>query len=144
VSDVRSCAIAAEPYAECRLGDTPATLAVPEQEVDVQYVVTAWDGTDGAAPERRQAARPVHLQGIAPLVEQGRVLVGGAILDDAGMMIGSVLIVDFERRDDLDECSATIRTRCGACGSASTSGRIASPLAPGSPVIRGIDFPSDT
>jgi uncharacterized protein YciI len=29
--------------------------------------------------------------------------VGGAILDDGGRMIGSVLVMDFETRDALDE-----------------------------------------
>jgi uncharacterized protein YciI len=70
--------------------------------VTVQYVVMAWDGTDDAAPERRQAARPTHLERIEPFVESGTCLVGGAILDDSGVMIGSVLIMDFDTRDDLD------------------------------------------
>jgi uncharacterized protein YciI len=68
----------------------------------VQYAVIAWDGTDPEAPSRRHEARPTHLDSIQPLVEAGNVLVGGAILDADGGMIGSVLIVDFEAREELD------------------------------------------
>jgi len=68
----------------------------------VQYVVTAWDGTDADAKSRRQAARPTHLERIRPFVDAGQILVGGAIVDDEGAMIGSVLLVDFDTRADLD------------------------------------------
>jgi uncharacterized protein YciI len=68
----------------------------------MQFVVTAWDGTDADAPARRLEVRPSHLEGIRPLVQRGNILVGGAILDDAGTMIGSVLLTDFDTREDLD------------------------------------------
>ena len=69
----------------------------------MQYVVTAWDGTDDGALDRRLATRPRHLERIEPFVESGNALVGGAILDDDGRMIGSVLVMEFETRDALDE-----------------------------------------
>ena len=69
----------------------------------MQYVVMAWDGTDNGAPERRLAARPTHLERIRPRVDAGEVLVGGAILGDDGAMIGSVLLMDFDSREALDE-----------------------------------------
>jgi uncharacterized protein YciI len=68
----------------------------------VQYVVIAWDGTDPEARPRRLAVRSDHLTAIRPLVDAGKVQVGGAILDGDGAMIGSVLIVDFETRGELD------------------------------------------
>ena len=68
----------------------------------MRYVVIARDGTDAEAKDRRASARPTHLEEIAPYVERGEVLVGGAILDDAGGMVGSVLLVDFASRADLD------------------------------------------
>ena len=46
--------------------------------------------------------RPTHLEAIAPLVEDGHVLVGGAILNDAGDMIGSMLLVEFPDRSGVD------------------------------------------
>jgi uncharacterized protein len=66
------------------------------------YVVIARDGTDAEAKERRLRTRPAHLDGIAPYVERGQVFVGGAILDETGAMVGSVLLVDFPSRADLD------------------------------------------
>jgi uncharacterized protein len=68
-----------------------------------QYLVIAYDGTDPEAPARRQAARPAHLEGVRPMVEAGQMIVGGAILDEAGRMIGSTTIVEFASRAELDD-----------------------------------------
>jgi hypothetical protein len=67
-----------------------------------QFLVIAHDGTDAEAAARRQAARPAHLASIAPLVGSGRIIIGGAILDDGGGMTGSALIADFPDRAALD------------------------------------------
>ncbi len=72
-----------------------------------QYVVTAHDGTDPDAMARRMAARPAHLANVKPLVEAGRIIAGGALLNDAGDMIGSVSLVDFPDRAALDQWLAT-------------------------------------
>ena len=69
---------------------------------DIRFVVMAWDGDDPDAKERRAAVRPVHLENIQPFVDDGHVLVGGAMLDDQGDMIGSTLVVEFDSRADLD------------------------------------------
>jgi uncharacterized protein YciI len=67
-----------------------------------QFLVIARDGDDAEALERRMAARPSHLEGIAPLVEAGHVLVGGAILDGQDRMVGSMLLTEFPDRAALD------------------------------------------
>src|ERR1700722_16497022 len=67
-----------------------------------QYVVIAYDGEDADALDRRMAVRQAHLANVAPMVEAGRLKAGGAILDDAGKMIGSVSILDFPDRAELD------------------------------------------
>ncbi len=72
-----------------------------------QYLVTAQDGTDSEAIARRMAARPAHMENIAPMVADGRLKAGGALLDDDGHMIGSVVIADFATRVDLDHWLAT-------------------------------------
>jgi uncharacterized protein YciI len=64
----------------------------------MQFLVVARDGTDEEAVERRMRVRPTHLEAIAPLVEDGHVLVGGAILNEADEMIGSMLLVEFPDR----------------------------------------------
>ncbi|MGA9160421.1 MAG: YciI family protein [Actinomycetota bacterium] len=68
----------------------------------MRYVVIARDGTDPQAKARRLAVRPAHLERVGPFVERGRVLLGGAILDDAGDMVGSVLLLDFATRQEVD------------------------------------------
>ena len=68
----------------------------------MQFLVMAKDGTDEGAIERRRRTRPTHLESIEPLVDSGNVLVGGAILNDAGDMIGSIVLVDFPDRKDVD------------------------------------------
>ncbi len=69
----------------------------------MQYMVTAYDGTDPEAPARRQAVRPAHLDGIRELKAAGNFIAGGAILNDAGEMIGSTVYVEFDSRSALDE-----------------------------------------
>ncbi|MBU6500069.1 MAG: hypothetical protein KGJ41_17925 [Rhodospirillales bacterium] len=73
----------------------------------MQYLVVAHDGTDAGAQSRRQAARPLHLAFIEPLVAAGRIMIGGPLLDDAGAMIGSAVIADFPTRDALDQWLAS-------------------------------------
>ncbi|HZN43446.1 MAG TPA: YciI family protein [Actinomycetota bacterium] len=68
----------------------------------MQFLVVARDGTDEGAVDRRMQVRPTHLEAIAPLVEDGHVLVGGAILNDDGDMIGSMLLVEFPDRSGVD------------------------------------------
>jgi uncharacterized protein len=68
----------------------------------MQFLVIARDGTDEDALERRRRTRPKHLDGIGPLVDSGNVLVGGAILSGSGDMVGSMLLVEFPDRADVD------------------------------------------
>ena len=68
----------------------------------MQFLVVARDGTDEAAVERRRRVRPEHLASIQPLVDEGHVLVGGAILSESGDMVGSMLLVEFADRAELD------------------------------------------
>ena len=72
-----------------------------------QFLVIAWDGTDGEAAARRAAARPAHLAVAAEMFADGRMKEGGAILNDDGTMIGSTCIVEFPNRARLDEWLAT-------------------------------------
>jgi len=62
------------------------------------YTVIARDGTDEEAPARRQAVRDQHLQGIAQHVESGVLQYAGALLNEEGVMCGSLLILDLPDR----------------------------------------------
>lgn len=48
------------------------------------------------AGELRRATREAHLAHLATVAD--RILVAGPLLDDAGVAIGSLLVVDFEDR----------------------------------------------
>ncbi|HBV87540.1 MAG TPA: hypothetical protein DEF42_13015 [Desulfosporosinus sp.] len=68
----------------------------------MQYIVTAYDGADENALERRLAAREEHLKSVEKRFKSGEHLYGCALLDDEGKMIGSVMIVDYPSRAELD------------------------------------------
>jgi uncharacterized protein YciI len=69
----------------------------------MHYLIIAHDGTDEKAPERRLAARDRHIASIERLKAEGRALYGAAILDIAGTMRGSILIVNFPSDEELRE-----------------------------------------
>jgi uncharacterized protein YciI len=69
----------------------------------MEFIVIARDGDDAEAPARRASVRDTHLAFIQPYVDRGQVLIGGAMLDNAGGMIGSCVLCDFESRERLEE-----------------------------------------
>jgi uncharacterized protein YciI len=54
------------------------------------FVIIGHDGPRGAA--LRPTVRPAHLENLRPLVEQGKVLVGGPFTDGSG----SLMVVEME------------------------------------------------
>lgn len=64
----------------------------------MQFVITAYDGAGMLA--RRMEVRPRHLEGMARIA--GHVLCAGGLLDEAGKMKGSVLVMEFRDREELD------------------------------------------
>ncbi|MFD2569189.1 YciI family protein [Spirosoma soli] len=69
----------------------------------MQYVIHAYDHTDTNALDRRMAVRPSHLDYVRQLKEKGQFLLGGALLNADGNMIGSMLILDLETEDQLND-----------------------------------------
>ncbi|MBD1395012.1 YciI family protein [Mucilaginibacter glaciei] len=67
-----------------------------------QYIVTGYDHKDEGALERRMSIRPHHLDGAKALKESGNYVLGGAVLNDEGKMIGSVMVLQFESEDGLE------------------------------------------
>ena len=65
----------------------------------MQFIVKAYDG-EGML-ERRMKVRPRHLEGMARLGKH--VICAGGLLNEEGKMKGSVLILDFDTREELDE-----------------------------------------
>ncbi|HOJ13134.1 MAG TPA: YciI family protein [Deltaproteobacteria bacterium] len=68
----------------------------------MQFLIIARDAADEHAVERRMQSREMHLKGIERLREEGAVLFGAAILDEEGVMRGSMLVVDFPDRQSLE------------------------------------------
>lgn len=66
-----------------------------------QYLITAYDHTDEGALQRRMNVRPHHLDGVRALKEKGNYVIGGAMLNDKGQMIGSTMIMQFENEEEL-------------------------------------------
>ncbi|MBI5009123.1 MAG: hypothetical protein HZB98_05635 [Bacteroidia bacterium] len=69
----------------------------------MQFILIAYDGTDQEALERRMKVRQEHLEKIEILKSRGEFLAGGAILDDDGKMIGSMIVYEFPDRNALDK-----------------------------------------
>ena len=61
-----------------------------------QYVIHAFDGKDSEALSRRLAVRPAHFENMSPYKAAGNFILGGAMLDDDGNMIGSTVVMQFE------------------------------------------------
>ena len=68
-----------------------------------QYLITAQDGKDDGALDRRKEVRPLHLAGAKKLKENGNFVIGGAMLDADANMRGSIMIVQFASQDDFQK-----------------------------------------
>ena len=64
----------------------------------MQFIIKAYDG-EGML-EKRMAVRPRHLEGMAEL--GSHVICAGGLLDQDGKMKGSVLVMDFPGKAELD------------------------------------------
>ena len=65
----------------------------------MQFIVKAYDG-EGML-DRRMEVRPRHLEGMKALGKQ--VICAGGLLDEAGRMKGSALVMEFPDRAALDD-----------------------------------------
>lgn len=73
----------------------------------MQFMVTAYDGKDDGALDRRLSVRDAHIEGAQQLKEAGHLIAGGAILDEADQMIGSTMFVEFDSKAELDQWLAS-------------------------------------
>ena len=62
------------------------------------FIITAYDAPD--CLDRRLAARKAHLDNLAD--HAAHLLCCGPMLDEAGNMKGSALMVEFDTREELD------------------------------------------
>lgn len=69
----------------------------------MHYIIHAYDHTDPDALDRRMAARPAHFNYVQQLKAKDQFVLGGALLDPDGKMIGSMLMLNLETEDQLNE-----------------------------------------
>ncbi|MBD3749464.1 MAG: hypothetical protein IE931_08205 [Sphingobacteriales bacterium] len=72
-----------------------------------QYLIYAWDGDDKQALERRMSIRQAHLAGGKQLKANGNFILGGAMLNAEGQMIGSTMILQFETEEEFEHWKNT-------------------------------------
>ena len=65
----------------------------------MQFVIRAYDG-EGML-DKRMEVRPRHFEGMERMKEH--TLCAGGMLDEDGKMIGSLLVMEFQTREELDE-----------------------------------------
>ena len=64
----------------------------------MQFIIKAYDGENML--DKRMEVRPRHLENMSRV--NGKVICAGGLLDDEGKMKGSVLIMEFESRSELE------------------------------------------
>ena len=69
----------------------------------MQFVITAYDGEGMLA--KRMEVRPLHLEGMERLKEH--LVCAGGLLDDEGKLKGSVLVMEFQNCEEVDEYLAS-------------------------------------
>jgi uncharacterized protein YciI len=68
----------------------------------MNFLIIAHDFRDPQALSRRQKHRPAHIEGVKRMKVEGTFVEGGAMLDDDGGMVGSMILVEFPSRADVD------------------------------------------
>ena len=70
-------------------------------------MLLAWDVPGESGVARRGELRAAHVEGVTERFHDGSVILGAGIYDDAGVVRGSVVILDCESRADVDSYLAT-------------------------------------
>ena len=68
----------------------------------MQFLIIANDFRDPDALARRLQQRPAHIEGVRRMKAEGTFLDGGAMLDEEGRMVGSMLLLEFPSRAEVD------------------------------------------
>lgn len=67
-----------------------------------QFLVCAHDVSAPDGPARRTEKQPEHRAMLKTLRDKGNLLLAGPLTDDAGATIGSVMVMEFPDRKNLD------------------------------------------
>lgn len=69
----------------------------------MEFLLIAYDGTDEGALDRRSSVREKHLAYARKLYQDGKLVKGGAFLNDDGQMIGSTIIYRVDSEAEVQE-----------------------------------------
>ena len=69
----------------------------------MNFLIVAYDGKDENALERRMSVREKHFANVMKIQEKDHVHCAGGITNEAGQLVGSMLVVSFDTREQLDE-----------------------------------------
>lgn len=67
-----------------------------------QFLVLGHDSVGSGAAARRSAKQPDHRNGLKRLIEDSHLLLAGPAIGEDGQTIGSVMVMEFETRTQLD------------------------------------------
>lgn len=89
---------------EMQFCSRPADPDVTTEEIvyggkNMQFIITAYDGKNMF--DKRMEVRPRHLEGMAAL--SSHIICAGGILDEESRPKGSVLVVEFQDRDAVED-----------------------------------------
>lgn len=68
----------------------------------MKFIVNGYDYKDENALNRRTDARDSHLDGINKMFDSKKIIMAAAMLNEKEEMCGSVLIVEYATREELD------------------------------------------
>lgn len=68
----------------------------------MNFIVNGYDYKDHTALERRMKAREDHMVGIKDMVTTGKILYAVAMLNEEDNMCGSVLILEMENKEAVE------------------------------------------
>ena len=69
----------------------------------MQFLILGYDGNDPDALNRRLAVRDAHLALADKKQKSGNLLYAVAMLNEQGIMCGSMLVTEYPSRDELDK-----------------------------------------
>ena len=73
------------------------------QAHDMQFFVTAHDGTDADAASRRAAAQEAHRKLGHDMIREGKLVFSTGLIDDEGKPTGSARVMKFDTRAELED-----------------------------------------
>jgi uncharacterized protein YciI len=77
-------------------------MPAEERQATMNFLIIAHDFRDPEARSRRKQHRPAHIEGVRRMKAEGTFIEGGAMLDDEGQMVGSMILVEFSSRSEVD------------------------------------------